>query len=240
VFGIVGYVRQLLTRARQLSTSGAAPSPEDADAAEFIPYVEGRRRIIAHVQNDAQVGDALDLADEFGLELILCGLTRIDTSLERIAAAKVPVVVGIMMEAPRTGKRFDHVFRLPGRLAALGISVSIATFDAMPGGVRNLPYAAGLAVSFGLSHEDALKAITLAPAQAFGVEGELGSLEIGKIGNVVIADGDPLEVTTQVTQVFVRGEALPMTSRQTRLRDRYDIFGTRKLPGGLGPEEPRR
>lgn len=223
-FGLVGYMRQLLTRARELSSAGARPDPNnqrDLDAAAFIPHLEGNQPLMVYAATDHEVGVALDLAEAFGLKLILCGLTQIDQSIDRIAASGTPAVIGPLVDDPPAGERFDHVFRLPAKLAARGIPVSIATLDRLPQGSRSLPYEAGIAVAFGLSYADAMKAITLAPAQAFGVDQELGSLEVGKLASVVIADGDPLDVTTDVKQVFINGKAVPMSSRQTRLRDEY-------------------
>jgi imidazolonepropionase-like amidohydrolase len=86
---------------------------------------------------------------------------------------------------------------------------------------RNLPYAAGYAVAFGLPYEEALKAVTINPAEIWGVADKLGSLDVGKTANVVIANGDPLDVKTDVKQVFIEGRRIPMESRQTRLRDQY-------------------
>ena len=86
---------------------------------------------------------------------------------------------------------------------------------------RNLPYAAGFAVAFGLPYEEAMKAMTLYPAQIWGVGDQLGSLDVGKTANVVVANGDPLDVKTVVKRVFIGGHDVPMTNRQTVLRDRY-------------------
>lgn len=220
VFGIVGYVRQLLTRARELA-AGAQRREDDAAAEAFIPYLDGKKRIIARVVNDTEVADALDLARQFNLQLVLVGLNDVDTEIDRIAASGFPAVVGRLIDNPQTGRRYDYNFRLPARMRAKGIDVSIATLGEVAGGPRNLPYQAGVAVAFGLTHDQAMRAITLAPAMAFGLGNELGSLDVGKVANVVLADGDPLDVKTDVLQVFIQGKAVPMTSRQTRLRDKY-------------------
>jgi imidazolonepropionase-like amidohydrolase len=95
---------------------------------------------------------------------------------------------------------------------------------------RNLPYAAGYAVAFGLPYDEALKAITLNPAEIFGMGDKLGSLDTGKIANVVIANGDPLDVRTSVQQVFIDGIPIPMTSRQTQLRDEYESLTHKAKP----------
>jgi imidazolonepropionase-like amidohydrolase len=222
VFGIVGYVRQLLTRARELS-NGSPQGADDATAAALIPFLDGKNRIIVHTVNDTEVGDALDLAKEFNLKLVLVGLTDVDQEIDRIAASGFPVVLGMLMTEPEPGRRYDYEWRLPSRMAAKNIPVSIATLGQMPGGVRNLPYEAGVTVPFGFIHEQAMRAVTLGPAEAFGLAETLGSLDVGKTGNVVIADGDPLDVKTDVRQVFIQGQPVSMTSRQTRLRDKYWI-----------------
>lgn len=224
-FGAAGYVRQLLTRAQELASSGSRPDPknqQDVDAAAFIPHLGRNKPLMVYATTDDDVGVALDLAEQFDLKLVLCGLTRIDRSIERLAASGMSAVVGPLAGDPPPGKRFDHVYRMPARLASRGIPVAIATLDRVPGGPRNLPYQAGIAAAFDLPHAEAMKAITLAPAQAFGVEKDLGSLEVGKLANVVVSDGDPLDVTTDVKQVFINGVSIPMSNRQTRLRDEYD------------------
>jgi imidazolonepropionase-like amidohydrolase len=100
-----------------------------------------------------------------------------------------------------------------------GIKIAFASFDAHQ--VRNLPYAAGYATAFGLPPEEALKAITLNPAQMWGVDKDLGSLDTGKVANVVVANGDPLDVRTDVKHVFIDGAEVPLVNKQTELRDRY-------------------
>jgi imidazolonepropionase-like amidohydrolase len=100
-----------------------------------------------------------------------------------------------------------------------GVKIAFASFDAHNS--RNLPYQAGFATGFGLPPGEALKATTLNAAEIWGVADQLGSLDVGKSANVVVATGDPLDVKTDVIRVFIAGEEIPMTSRQTRLRDEY-------------------
>jgi len=109
--------------------------------------------------------------------------------------------------------------QLPGELAKRGVKIAFASFDAHNS--RNLPYQAGFASAFGLPYDEALKAVTINPAEIWGVADKLGSLDAGKVANIVVATGDPLDVKTDVRRVFVNGQEMPMTSRQTRLRDEY-------------------
>ena len=120
---------------------------------------------------------------------------------------------------PQPNQRYDAVYSLPAELAKRGVTVALASYGVEFN--RNLPYVAGYAVAYGLPYDEAMKAITINPAKIWGVDDKLGSLDVGKLANVVIANGDPLEVRTTVTQVYIDGVAVPMASRQTRLRDEY-------------------
>ena len=86
---------------------------------------------------------------------------------------------------------------------------------------RNLPYNAGMAAAFGLAREEALRAVTINPAEIFGVSDRLGSIEKGKIANLIVTDGDPLEIRTQIKHVFINGRDIPLTSRHTELYEKY-------------------
>ncbi len=105
-----------------------------------------------------------------------------------------------------------------------GVKFAISTGDSGPE-VRDLPYHAGLASAYGLAKDEALKAVTLYPAQILGISDRLGSIETGKIANIVVTDGDILEPRTNIKHLFIGGRMLPLTSRHTKL---YDQFKDRK------------
>jgi imidazolonepropionase-like amidohydrolase len=159
------------------------------------------------------------LAKEFNLKFILNHISYSQPVLDYVASLKVPVIVGPIYDNPKPDERYDAVYSLPAQLNKRGVKIAFASVDAH--NVRNLPYQAGFASAFGLPHDEALKAITLNPAEMWGVADKLGSLDVGKTANVVVSNGDPLDVTTDVKQVYIEGRAIPMTSRQTRLRDQY-------------------
>ena len=140
-------------------------------------------------------------------------------ALDFIAQLKVPVIVGPIYQSPKPEERYDAVYSLPAELAKRGVKIAFATYDAH--NARNLPYQAGFASAFGLPYDEALKAITINPAEIWGVADKLGSLDVGKTANVVVANGDPLDVRTDVKRVFIEGNEVPLTSRQTQLRDQY-------------------
>jgi imidazolonepropionase-like amidohydrolase len=159
------------------------------------------------------------LAKEFNLKVILGQVTHAQNMLDEIAASKLPVIVGSIYETPKNQERYDTMYSLPGELQKRGVKIAFASYDSH--NARNLPYAAGYAVAFGLPYDEALKALTLYPAEIWGVSDKLGSLDVGKTANIVVSNGDPLDVKTDVKHVFIAGREVPMRSRQTDLRDAY-------------------
>jgi imidazolonepropionase-like amidohydrolase len=200
---------------------GDPPSPpkRDLKLEALLPYLEGKRPVVLAANEPSDLETALGLAREFHLKVILNHVSHSQILVDKIAATKLPVIVGPIYETPKEGERYDSVFKLPAELAARGVKIAFASYDEH--NVRNLPYQAGYAVAFGLSHEEAMKAVTLNPAEIWGVADQLGSLDPGKSATVVVADGDPLELKTDVKRVFIAGHEVPMESRQTRLRDQY-------------------
>ena len=198
-----------------------APTPpkRDLKSEALLPYLEGKKTIVLAANSPSDLETAVRLAQEFHLKFVLNHVTASQPVLDYVASLKVPVIVGPIYEPPKTEERYDAVYMLPGELAKRGVKIAFASYDAH--NARNLPYEAGFATAFGLPYEDALKALTINPAEIWGVADKLGSLDVGKIANVVVANGDPLDVKTDVKQVYIQGRAIPMTSKQTRLRDEY-------------------
>lgn len=185
----------------------------------LIPYLKGERPVVVGVYESHDLETAMELAQEFHLKVVLNHLTHTQDILDEVAAYKVPVIFGSIYDAPRANERYDAVYTMPAELAKRGVKLAFASGEDQF--IRNLPYIAGHAVAFGLPHDEALKAITLTPAEIWGMADQLGSLDVGKIANVVMADGDPLDVRTDVKQVYIQGSPVPMVSRQTQLRDEY-------------------
>ena len=185
----------------------------------LIPYLEGKKTIVLAAESPSDLQTAVSLANEFKLKFVLNHISHSQTVLDYVASLKVPVIVGPIYEAPKEDERYDAVYSLPAQLYKRGVKIVFASYSAH--NVRNLPDAAGFATAFGLPYDEALKAITLNAAEIWGVADQLGSLDVGKTANVVVANGDPLDVKTDVKQVYIQGRAIPMTSRQTRLRDEY-------------------
>jgi imidazolonepropionase-like amidohydrolase len=185
----------------------------------LIPYLKGEKPVVLGVYDGHDVETAMAFAQEFHLKVILSHVTRAQDVLDKIASYHVPVIVGPIFDLPTANERYDAVYSIPGELQKRGVKVILASYNVSNS--RNLPYEAGFAVAYGLPYDEAMKAITLNAAEAFGMGDKLGSLDVGKIANVVIADGDPLDVRTSVKQVYINGVAIPMETRQTKLRDEY-------------------
>jgi len=221
-------------KADSASDSSAKPADKDKDKKQpptppkrdlkleaLLPYLQGKKPVVLAAEEASDLQAAVNLAREFNLKFVLNHISHSQSILDYVAGLKVPVIVGPIYEQPKAGERFDAVYSLPAQLYKRGVKIVIASYDSH--NARNLPYAAGFATGFGLPYDEALKAITLNPAEIWGLADKLGSLDPGKTANVVVSNGDPLDIKTDVKMVFINGNEVPMTSRQTRLRDEYSV-----------------
>ena len=204
---------------KEKAGGAGAPPKRDLKLEALLPYLHQQKPVVVAAEEPNDLLTVVDLAREFHLKVILNHLGHSASLLDKVAATGFPVIVGPIYEQPKDPERYDAVYKLPAEMAKRGIKIAFASYEAHNS--RNLPYAAGYAVGFGLPHDEALKAITLNPAQMWGVDDRLGSLDTGKMANVVVANGDPLDVKTDVKHVFINGEEIPLVSKQTELRDQY-------------------
>lgn len=200
-------------------------SANRADLEAMIPVVQGRLPLIVSAERSSDIRTALDIAKEYGLKIIIGGGTEAWMLADELAAAKVPVLTGAMNNIPYSfsmlGARQDNAAILCKAGVEVGLIGNAGGGDEELFNVRNVRYEAGNAVGYGMSWDDALRAITLAPAQMFGVADKIGSLRPGTEANVVVWDGDPFEFSTRATQVFIRGKLQTGPSRQDLLVQRY-------------------
>lgn len=189
------------------------------DLEALAPYLDGERPVVMTVHRASDIRRALELAGEYDLDLIIRGGAEAWRVADDLADAGVPVILDPLLNLPVSFEALGATLENAARLHAAGVAVALSTGGSH--NARKLKQAAGVAVANGLPWIDGLRAITLSPARMFGLDDRLGTLEAGKLADVVIWNGDPLEVTTTVEQVFIAGRPVPMESRQTRLRDRY-------------------
>ncbi|HTR97886.1 MAG TPA: amidohydrolase family protein [Candidatus Acidoferrales bacterium] len=188
--------------------------------------VRGEVPVFFHADAAAQIRSILAFVDEQKLaHVAIVGGRDAWMFADELKARDIAVIVGGTLEMPlRRYEAYDAAYTAPARLAAAGVRYCIADEGGgfAVANTRNLPYHAAMAAAFGLPRDEALRAITLYPAQILGVGDRLGSLEPGKIADLQITDGDPLEDATHCEQVYINGRAIPMESRQTRLFKKYD------------------
>lgn len=189
------------------------------DLEALVPVVEGRRPLAVRVHRASDIEAVLRLAEEERLELVIVGGREAWRVAPAIAAAGVPVVLHPLDNLPGAFESIASRLENAARLHEAGVTVVFTSDDSHNG--RNLKQAAGNAVAYGLPWEEGLAAMTRNPARVWGIDEQYGTLEPGKDADIVIWDGDPLEVTTMAERVFIRGQEIPMVSRQTLIRDRY-------------------
>ena len=204
-------------------------SVSTADLVALVSVVEGDRSMIFAANRASDVEIVIKLASEFGLSAIIIGGAEAWMLAHELAAANVSVIIDGTANLPGNFDRINARLETGGILAAAGVRVAFGA-GAQTHQARNITQSAGNAVANGMDWDAALEAITLAPAEMYGVDGEVGSIETGKSADLIIWGADPLELTSYPEQVFIQGESIPLESRQTLLRDRYLQTDTVKPP----------
>jgi imidazolonepropionase-like amidohydrolase len=227
-------IRQALADARAYRTAkqacadGKGPQPErDARWEAMIPVLEGKTPVLIDALDVQQIQAALALAEAEGLRPIIVGGYDVLECAALVKKHDVPVILGGVHRLPqRRDEAYDAAFTLPARLREAGIRFCIAgelggSAGMQASNLRNLPYHAATAAAYGLPADEALKSITLYPAEILGVADSIGSLEAGKDATLIVTDGDPLEIATHVTAAYIQGRAVSLNDRHKRLWEKY-------------------
>ncbi len=203
------------------------------DFAALQPVLGGQMPLLVEVHRASDILAVLALAREYGIRPVVVGGSEAWMVAATLAAAEVPVILKPLTSLPssfeRLGARFDNATRL----AEAGVAIAFSSFENHR--APAIAQEAGNAVRFGLSREAALRAITLTPAEVYGVADRYGSLEPGKVADIVVWSGDPLEVTTLPETVLIRGRIVPEGSRQRQLLERYRSLDGERPPAWRGP-----
>lgn len=191
----------------------------------MIPYIRGEKAIMFTAERERDIRGVVKFVTDMKVKGIIVGGQEAWKAADDLKKNNIAVIYTNIYSLPtRDDDAYDFLFESPAKLQQAGVKFAIGTGD---GGaeVRDLPYHAGLAGAFGLPKDEALKAVTLYPAQILGVADRLGSIEVGKMANIVVTDGDILEPRTNIKYVFINGRLLPLTSRHTEL---FNSFKDRK------------
>ena len=189
------------------------------DMIALQPVLRGEVPLVVEAHRATDIQTILRVGEEYGLRLIIAGATEGWMVADDLARARVPVLVKVLRNLPESFESLGARYENAALLRRAGVQVAITTGETFK--AYNIRQEAGNAVAYGLPYEEALRAVTLYPAQIYGIADRYGTLEAGKVGNVVVWSGDPLELLTSVEHVIIRGIEVPMVSRETLLRDRY-------------------
>lgn len=210
-------------RARDAYKSdNALPRPAESVVLDaLLPYARGERMVMLRAERETEIRAAVRFAAEMRLRAVIVGGNDAWKVTALLKERDVPVILTGTLDLPAgEDDYYDSLYANAAALARAGVRFCISTGDA-GAHVRDLPFHAGMAAAFGLPHEEALKAVTLYPAQIMNVADRLGTIETGKIANLVITDGDLLEARTHVRYLFINGHQIPLTSRHTQLYEQF-------------------
>jgi imidazolonepropionase-like amidohydrolase len=204
----------------------SVPRPaSDLKLAALVPYARGERPVLFRAERDRDIRGAVRFAEELKLKPVIIGGSEAWKAVQFLKEKNVPVILDGVLNLPlREDDAYDSLYENAAKLQAGGVRFCISTGDS-GAHVRDLPFHAGMAAAYGLPKGEALKAVTLYPAQILGVADRVGSVEQGKLANLVVTDGDLLEARTHVRYLFIGGRQIPLVSRHTML---YDQFKDRK------------
>ena len=191
-------------------------------------YLGGEKPLLVHVQGAADIRRIIDLGEEYNLDLILYGASEAWRVANELAAADIPVIINPMSNLPGSFERMGATLENAARLERAGVTVAYADGDTH--NLRLLPQLAGNAVANGASFEAALAALTVHPAEILGLGDRLGTLQAGKVADVVVWDGDPLELSSGPVAVLINGRETSMETRQSLLAKRYKDLGRGEKP----------
>lgn len=221
--GSVASLESYFQKAAEYANSNGTGDPY-LDAMK--PYVSGRMPVVLKVRNEASIKNAVAFGEKMKLKIILSGAPDAWKVTELLSSKNIPVIINPAGKSTLNSNSpigeydpYDTTFVLPYLLKKGGVKYCFATED--NSGTFNLSTRAATSVGFGSTAEDILKACTLDAAQILGVGDKLGSLEKGKMANVVVTDGDIFQLTTNIAGIWINGRMIPLESKFTRLREQY-------------------
>jgi imidazolonepropionase-like amidohydrolase len=186
----------------------------------LVPVINGQETALFNVESENEIKGALDLIEEFKLKGVLSGCAEAWKAVNLLKGKNVPVILGATLQSPGDDSYpYDVNYTAAAVLFKAGVKIAF-TSDSTSS-ARDLPWHAGMSVAYGLPKEEAIKAVTINAAQILGVEAQTGSIAEGKIANIMLTDGDPLEHATKVKQLFVGGKLVELKSKHTDLYEKF-------------------
>ncbi len=212
-------------QARRYEKAKSAPGPDfrrDAKLEAMIPVIDGKLPIFIRAGKERAIKAAVEFADKEKVKIILADPREVGSTGALLKARNIPVVLGKTFQLPlRDDDPYDAPYTLPNDFYRAGVKICFGTFDVEF--ARNVPFEAAQAAAFGLPREEALKGITINAAQILGAGDQLGSIEKGKVADLILTDGDPLEAKTNIKQMFIAGREVSLESRHTREWEKWRV-----------------
>jgi imidazolonepropionase-like amidohydrolase len=220
----VNEITDLLERVRHyaqaIEKGSTTKYDRDLKLEALAPVVRGELPLLVFADRSREIRAALEFCDKQRLRMILAGGTEAYKVKDLLRSKGVPVILRPVLTLPLDeDDPYDRLLSQPAELAAAGVKFAFASFD--NSFARRLGQNAANAVAYGLPYEEALKAVTLYPAHIFGLDEQIGTLEQGKLANLIVTNGDPLELTTDVKYLFIRGQLTSLDNRHLRLYEKY-------------------
>jgi imidazolonepropionase-like amidohydrolase len=206
--------------AQAMGHGGPSDFERDVKLEALVPVVRGQLPVLIFADRARDIRNAVEYCDKHKLKMILAGGAEAYKVKDLLRSKDVPVILRPVLTYPiGEDDPYDRLLSQPAELVAAGVKIAFGSFD--NSFARRLGQNAANAIAHGLAPEQGLKAVTLNPAQIFGLADQLGTLQIGKTANVIVTNGDPLELTTDVKYLFIRGQLTSLENRHHRLYEKY-------------------
>ncbi len=217
---LTGWIERARHYSQVMEKGSPAKYDRDLKLEALVPVVRRELPLLVFADHAREIRSAVEFCDKQNLKMILAGGAEAYKVKDLLRSKSIPVILRPMLTLPLDeDDAYDRLLSQPAELSAAGVKFAFASFD--NSFARRLGQNAANAVAYGLPYDEALKAVTLYPAQILGLAGQIGTLEQGKVANLIVTNGDPLELTTDVKYLFIRGQLTSMDNRHLRLYEKY-------------------
>lgn len=217
---LTDWVERARHYAQAMEKGSSAKYDRDLKLEALVPVLRGELPVLVFADRGRDIRNAIEFCEKQKLKMILAGGSEAYKVKDLLRSKGIPVILRPMLTLPvEEDDPYDRLLSQPAELAEAGVKFAFGSFD--NSFARRLGQNAANAVAYGLAHEEALKAVTLYPAEILGLANQIGSLEQGKIANIIVTNGDPLELTTDVRYLFIKGQLTSLDNRHLRLYEKY-------------------
>jgi len=217
---LTDYLDRARHYAQAMGHGGPADYKRDLKLEALAPVIRGQLPVLVFADRARDIRNAVEFCDKQKLKMILAGGEEAYKVKDLLRSKGIPVILRPTLSLPNEeDDPYDRLLSQPAELAAAGVRFAFGSFD--NSFARRLGQQAANSVAYGLPYDEALKAVTVYPAEIFGVADQVGTLETGKVANIIVTNGDPLELTTEVNFLFIKGQRTSLDNRHQRLYEKY-------------------